>query len=280
MTRSSASAAKRPRLSAATQPPVPPAPADAAPPGTSPADALASLGGQIEIGVRRSIGNVVHERLRDAILNVQLLPNAVLSENELAGTLQVSRTPIREAIQKLASEGLVLVVPQVGTFVARMDLARIREAMFMREAVECAAMARLPRKLPQQAIERLERIVGAHLAAARNSDLANTLGSDEAFHRYLLELAGVPGVWRYVLEAREIHRRVRVLAQSQFDSAPRSAAQHAAIVAELAAGRPAKGANLLREHIRMNLLFAEDMARTYPSYFTEQSGPASAEASR
>lgn len=230
---------------------------------------LASLGGHLEVVVRRSMGNVVHERLRDAILNVQLLPNAALSENELANTLQVSRTPVREAVQKLAGEGLVQVVPQVGTFVSRMDLARIREALFMREAVECAAMARLPRKLPRQAIDRLEQIVAGHLTAACQGDLANTLGSDEAFHRYLLELAGVPGVWRYVLEAREIHRRVRVLAQSQFDSARRSVQQHSLVVAELAAGRPAKGASVLREHIRMNALFAEDMARLYPSYFTD-----------
>jgi DNA-binding GntR family transcriptional regulator len=200
---------------------------------------------------------------------VQLLPNAVLPENELAKMLHVSRTPVREAIQRLCSEGLVQVVPQVGTFVARMDLVRIREAMFMREAVECAAMSRLAKKLPDAAIDRLREIVAAHSRAANDCDLENTLASDEAFHRYLLELAGVPGAWRYVLEARESHRRVRVLSHSQFDSARRSVVQHGRIVDELAAGRPAKGVQLLREHIRMNAQFAEEMSHAYPTYFTQ-----------
>jgi DNA-binding GntR family transcriptional regulator len=215
--------------------------------------------------------DAVYQRLRDAILNVQLLPNAVLPENELANMLHVSRTPVREAIQKLCGEGLVQVVPQVGTFVARMDLARIREAMFMREAVECTAMSRLAKKLPAAALDRLREIVAAHLRAVKDRDLENTLASDEAFHRYLLEVAGVPGAWRYVLEARDSHRRVRVLSHSQFNSAHRSVVQHSQMVDELAAGRPAKSMRLLREHIRMNALFAEEISRAYPTYFTQPS---------
>lgn len=230
-----------------------------------------ALGAPIEATRRPSMGEAVYQRLRDAILNVQLLPNAVLPENELAKILHVSRTPVREAIQKLCGEGLVQVVPQVGTFVARMDLARIREAMFLREAVECTAMSRLAKKLPAVALDRLREIVAAHLRAVRGRNLAGTLASDEAFHRYLLEIAGVPGAWRYVLEARDSHRRVRVLSHSQFNSAQRSVVQHSQMVDELTAGRPAKSVRLLREHIRMNALFAEEISRAYPNYFTQSS---------
>lgn len=229
---------------------------------------LGGLGGPLALGMRRSIGNLVHQRLRAAILDAQILPGAAISETELALHLEVSRTPIREAMQKLEAEGLVQVVPQRGSFVARMDLDRIREALFMREAVECAAMARLPRPLPAADIERLRSLVQRHAQAAEQGDSAEVLANDDAFHRTLMELAGVVGAWRYVLEAREAHRRARVLSHAEFQGAGPAAEQHGAVIAALQAGRPDEAAEVLRQHIRGNVQFAEDMARRHPEYFT------------
>jgi DNA-binding GntR family transcriptional regulator len=211
----------------------------------------------------------VQERLRDAILSVRFLPGQALSENDIVDMLHVSRTPVREALQRLSNEGLIHVVPQVGTFVARMDLARIREALFMREAIECAALARVPAKLGQDDEKSLQRIVSDHRRAIRDGDPARIFAADDAFHRALLDLAGVPGAWRYVREAREMHRRVRALSHAEYDSARRSVGQHASVVAELAAGRRSAAIELLREHIRMNAAFAEDMALKHPEYFAE-----------
>lgn len=225
------------------------------------------FGGSIAIGSGPSIRQQVYTRIRDAILDVRLAPGSVISENELASQLGVSRTPIRETLQRLAGEDLIRVVPQVGTFVAKMELARIREALFVRETVECAAIARIPRNLAAVELQRLEAIVSGHRAAVRDNDLQATLANDEAFHRRLLELAGLPGAWRYVMEAREMHRRVRVLAQPEFGAGRKSVVQHAAVVQELVAGKPAKAAAVLRDHIRMNLRFAEEIAQRYPQYF-------------
>lgn len=211
----------------------------------------------------------VQQRLRDAILSVRFLPGQALSENEIVDMLHVSRTPVREALQRLANEGLIHVVPQVGTFVARMDLARIREALFMREAIECAALSRMPSRLAPEHVKALQRIVAEHRRAIRDADTAAIFAADDAFHQALLDLAGVPGVWRYVREAREMHRRVRALSHEAYDSARRSAAQHASVVADLAAGRRPSAIEHLRDHIRMNAGFAEDMARKHPEYFAE-----------
>jgi DNA-binding GntR family transcriptional regulator len=211
----------------------------------------------------------VQQRLRDAILGVRFLPGQSLSESEIVDMLHVSRTPVREALQRLANEGLIHVVPQVGTFVARMDLARIREALFMREAIECAALSRVPARLDEEDVKSLQRIVTDHRRAIRDEDPARMFAADDAFHRALLGLAGVPGAWRYVREAREMHRRVRALSQAECDSARRSVAQHASVVADLAAGRRSAATAIQREHIRMNAEFAEDMAREHPEYFVE-----------
>jgi DNA-binding GntR family transcriptional regulator len=232
----------------------------------------AALGVPIAPGFGRSMREEVQQRLRDAILSVRFQPGQALSENEIVDMLHVSRTPVREAIQRLTNEGLIHVVPQVGTFVARMSLARIREALFMREAIECAALARVPPGLAGDDEKLLRRIVGDHRRAIRDEDAAAIFAADDAFHRGLLELAGVPGVWRYVREAREMHRRVRALSHAQYDSARRSVAQHVRVVAELAAGRNHSAIELLRDHIRMNAAFAESIAREHPEYFDAEGG--------
>jgi GntR family transcriptional regulator, rspAB operon transcriptional repressor len=232
------------------------------------------LGGPIVPGFGRSIREEVHQRLRDAILDVRLLPGQLLPEYEIVEVLQVSRTPIREALQRLANEGLIHVVPQVGTFVARMDLARIREALFMREAIECTALERVPAKLDTAQIQSLQRNVADHRRAVRGDDLAPIFAADDAFHRMLLELAGIPGVWRYVRQAREMHRRVRALSRAEYDSARRSVGQHASVVAALAAGRTSAAIELLHEHIRMNAALAENMACKHPEYFVAETASA------
>jgi DNA-binding GntR family transcriptional regulator len=216
----------------------------------------------------------VYERLRDAILSGIFRPGQAISENDIADTLHVSRTPIREALQRLANEELVFVVPQRGTFVARLDLRRIREALFMREAIECAALARIQAALAKPELQKLERIVTDHRRAVRGEDLAGIFAADDAFHRALLEIAGVPGTWRYVREAREMHRRVRALGRLEYDSVKRSVAQHNSIVADLAAGRTSSAIEHLRGHIRMNAALAEDMARKHSEYFiADQDAP-------
>ena len=229
------------------------------------------LGSPIAPGSGRSMREEVQERLRDAIQSVRLPPGHALSENEIVDMLHVSRTPVREALQRLTNEGLIHVVPQVGTFVTRMDRARVREALFMREAIECAALDRVPDTLHKDDLKSLQRIVADHRRAARSADAAAIFAADDAFHRALLELAGVPGAWRYVREAREMHRRIRALSHAEYDSARRSAAQHASVVAELAAGRKSAAVERLRDHIRMNAALAEDIARRHPEYFNDES---------
>jgi len=209
----------------------------------------------------------VQSRLREAILTARLRPGAAVSEHDIVQMLGVSRTPIREALQRLANEGLVEVRPKIGTFVARMDLDRIREALLMREAIECTMLRRLPVALGRGDVRALERIVSGHRRAVRVGDLPAIMAADDAFHRMLLDLAQVPGMWRYVREAREMHRRVRVLSRAESDSARRSVTQHAAVVAALGAGQRAKAVELLRGHIRMNAHLAEEMARKHPEYF-------------
>src|SRR5918911_73901 len=78
----------------------------------------------------------VYAALRDAIIRAELAPGRQLSENELAAWLGVSRTPIREALVRLRDERLVAIVPQLGTFVSRIEPDAVADAQFVRESLE------------------------------------------------------------------------------------------------------------------------------------------------
>jgi len=82
----------------------------------------------------------VYALLREAIVRGELAPGRQLSENTLAAELGVSRTPIREALGRLREDRLVETVPQLGTFVVRVSPTAIRDAQFIRETLECAAI--------------------------------------------------------------------------------------------------------------------------------------------
>ena len=89
---------------------------------------------------RLSVRDQTLETLRRRIISLQLPPGEPLSENELAQELGVSRTPVRESLILLREEGLVQVYPQIGSFVSLVDLGRVSEAQFVREAIECASL--------------------------------------------------------------------------------------------------------------------------------------------
>src|SRR5215212_7338843 len=82
----------------------------------------------------------VYATLRDAIVAAQLEPGRQVSENEIAALLGVSRTPVREALQRLREERLVAIVPQLGTFVTHISETAVSDAQFVREALECSAI--------------------------------------------------------------------------------------------------------------------------------------------
>ena len=103
----------------------------------------------------------IYADLRDQIVSTSLAPGASLSEVRIAELYGVSRTPVREAFKRLADDGLLDVVPQVGSFVARIDLHRVRDNHFVRDTLEC----------------RIVEVAAARIDAAGRKRLAASLAS-------------------------------------------------------------------------------------------------------
>jgi GntR family transcriptional regulator, rspAB operon transcriptional repressor len=210
----------------------------------------------------------VHAWLRRAILDVSLRPGSALAEAEVAAQFGLSRTPVREALLKLAGEGLIEIRPQRGTYVARIALPRIEEALFVREAVECAVLRRVLRRDDRAQVARaLATIVDAQEAALAGNDVAAGLAADERFHHALVDACGLPGVWEVVARARDLHHRIRAIAVPELRSGRQAVADHRAIVRAVRAGSAARAEARMAAHLARNLALARAIAARHPDYF-------------
>lgn len=169
-------------------------------------------------------------------MSLRLKPGDPISEKEVAARYGVSRTPVREAIQRLADERLVEIYPQSGTFVARIPYDDLPEAMIIRKALETASVRLAAEKATRSQLLALATIVEQQREAAEANDRGAFHRADEAFHAKIAEVSGFPGIWRQVLQVKVQVDRYRRLTLSQQGRMAQVIADHERILAGIAAG--------------------------------------------
>ena len=214
---------------------------------------------------RRPIVPQIHDALRDAIVRVTVLPGQAISETDIAASFGVSRTPIREALIRLADEGLIDIYPQAGTFVSRIDLDAVREAQFVRETLETAVAAQAAAS--GGAGTTFEPILDRQERAIRAGDFAEFFASDEDLHRMVFELAGHGASWRLVQSAKSHLDRVRQLERPSESSLREMLRQHRAIAAGIRSGDVAASVEAVREHAAVILAVTPKVQAQHPELF-------------
>lgn len=132
----------------------------------------------------------VHHSLKQAILSLDFPPGANLRKAAVCDRLGVSRAPVADAIARLASEGLVDVVPQSGTRVSYFSMDEIREGAFLREALELATVAKVARDLTDDQRKRLSRNMRLQELLIEDEDIPGFYQADEEFHGLLMQFTG------------------------------------------------------------------------------------------
>lgn len=210
----------------------------------------------------------VYQRIRTAILECTFLPGMALSEQAVSDELQVSRAPVREAFRQLSIEGLLVTVPQRGSHVALLNRAKIADAVFVREAIECRAVE-LAASAPLAQRRSLEAIIKRQANASAKKDYATHLAADEEFHHQILTLAGHPHAWNPLRLARTGMNRIRHLAIPEVGSNKIAIDHHRAIVDALIAGNGAAASEAMRVHIQSPLVFLDAIQTRCPQYFED-----------
>ena len=122
-------------------------------------------------------------------------------------------------------------------------------------------------------LDELARILEAHEQAERRGDSDGGYRQDEAFHLYLIELSGYPGIWRMVRQARAHMVRLRNLSIAHLHTAPEAVDQHRRIFAALRDHDPEGAAESLRIHIEQNAAYMERLSVKIPQFFEATEEP-------
>jgi len=214
-----------------------------------------------------SIAEGVYRTLRSSIVTLKLLPGQALSEQDIANRLNVSRQPVREAFIKLSEIGLVRVLPQRGTFVAKISAQGVLDARFVREAVECAIARRAAGGIERSAIARLQDIIDRQRAVVKTGGAEEFFLLDEAFHRDLAHAGGCINAWKVIEDAKAQMDRVRFLRVSQATPLNYLIVQHQAILDAVAARRGEQAERAMKTHLRAVLQTLPKLTRQLPDMF-------------
>jgi len=193
------------------------------------------------------------DRLRDLIVQGELAPGTRLNERVLTGQLGISRTPLREAIKLLATEGLVELLPNRGAIVAPLDPARLREALAVMGALEALAGELACAHATAEQLGEIRALHFEMLAMHARGDLAGYFKYNQAIHLKLVEASGNEVLATTYRQLNANVRRARYMAnlsKERWDAAVR---EHEEILAALAARDATRLKKLLRDHLAAKL---------------------------
>ena len=193
----------------------------------------------------------VYDHLRGEILEGRLEPGAELAEVALAGQLGVSRGPIREAIGRLASEGLVTVRPRRGAVVRSLSKEEFLELYQVREALELMAVKLAVPRLTDEQLEELAALNDTMAAHAERGEVAAFFEANLAFHERLLEACGNAKLEELYRQLLGQLGRYRMGSLTLRGNLRRSVTEHAAILRAAKRRDAERAAQLMAEHIRV-----------------------------
>lgn len=206
--------------------------------------------------------------LRDAIASLRFRPGQSFSELEVARQLGVSRTPVREAVIRLAESGLIDVLPQRGNLVRKISRKAVEDAHFVREAIEVAVVREAATiTLPATFFTAAGKLIEAQQAAAGDNDLQRFLALDDALHRSIAEAAGRKQVWSVVEMQKTQMDRVRTLALAGVVPYARIIAQHEAILEAIERRDAAASEAAVHTHLAETTAVLEPLRRQHPDLF-------------
>ncbi|MDX6742642.1 GntR family transcriptional regulator [Actinocorallia sp. A-T 12471] len=195
--------------------------------------------------------DTAYTQLRRMILGGELTPGARLAEVELAQTLGLSRTPVREALGRLGADGLVEVLPHRGARVSLWTESDIAEIFELRTLLEPYAAARAARiGVAETVLAELRGLCAAMETAAAEGELAELAQLNSRFHALLIDASGngrLPAMLTSVMHAPLI---LGTFHRYDPDALARSMGHHREVVAAIAARDPEWAASVMRSHLR------------------------------
>jgi len=197
-----------------------------------------------------SLGSRAYQELRRIILEGQVGPGKKLNEGELAKALGISRTPIREAINRLEKEGLVEIFPQRGAFVIQFTEKDVYELFLIRENLEGLAARLAAEKITPSSLAKLEACVEGFKEPFQEKDIQRYSREDLKFHQTIVLLSDARRLVKLVSLLLDHIRMFRLTTRGVPDRMKASLADHRRIIEAMRQKNPEEAERRMRQHIQ------------------------------
>lgn len=203
--------------------------------------------------VPRTKGDGLYEVIREAIVSGKVEPGAQLNARELATHIGVSVMPIREALHRLAAEGLVNIRPHVGAFVTELPIGRLIEYLDVRLVLECYALELAVRFIDGAQLGALYEFIDMMDIDLAKSDWPSYGRHNHSFHRTIYSFCRNSALVEEIDRLFAFSERGRALFALEPAYAERSQAEHRELMSALEDRDGARAANLMTRHRQRNL---------------------------
>ena len=209
----------------------------------------------------RVLADWVTASLREAILHGYFEPGEKLDQDRIAEELEVSRTPVREAMRRLESEGFVEVRPHYGAFIAKISQQDIREVYEIRSLLETEAVRQVTPLIPESVLDELDRSLTETEAQFEAGDITKHFESDVHFHNTIADFVE-NRLLKDVLDG--LANRISIVRRfAQFQPGyhmTESFKEHRAILEAIRQRDPEQTAELMRGHLERSALRIQELA--------------------
>lgn len=227
-----------------------------------------------DIDLRQPSAPQIYAALREAILDLRLVPGTPVSENLICQQTVVSRTPVREALIRLAQEELIAIFPQRGSHVAPIRIQKVIEGTFVRESLETSTLRLASECWTDDHLAAAEAIIELQRTHAAAGDHVKFFREDENFHRHFAIVAGIGGVTQIIGDAATHVIRVRRLAHPVPGYMQRAISEHEAVLAGMRKGAVDQAITAMRKHIaRVVVTMLANLSERLPDYFEHAASP-------
>ncbi len=196
-----------------------------------------------------SLSGRVFVKLENDILNGKYKPGGSLNESKVADELNVSRTPVREAIRQLELEGLLVYIPNKGAIVKGLSSEDVRDIYDIRMKIEGLAAKRAAANITPEQLEELKEVVEFEEFYTNKGDTNQILKLDTKFHEIIFRASGSRLLNRTLTSFHHYIQRARSLSLEDNERAKKALNEHMAIMKSIEAGDKEKAERLMSKHI-------------------------------
>lgn len=211
-----------------------------------------------------SLRGRVFMTIENDILNGKYKPGESLNESKVASQLNVSRTPVREAIRQLELEGLVAYIPNKGAIVKGMSSEDIKDIYDIRIKIEGLAAKRAASNMTPAQLKELKEVVEFEEFYTQKGDVEQILRMDSRFHELIFKASGSRLLNRTLTSFHHYIQRARSLSLMDKDRARKALKEHKAILRAIEKKDREKAESLMAEHI-LNASENIEKIKDYPS---------------